>query len=341
MKKKIALLFGGKSAEHEVSILSAKSIYENIDRDLFDVILIGSNMEGENFIFTDDDLNNLENKGFESAKKLSIKEFISLIKGEIDVVFPALHGPYGEDGKLQGFLDFIDVPYVGCNHTTSAICMDKAYNKYILKSENFSILPFEVIFKYNFDEKPSEILDKISAKLEFPLFIKPANMGSSVGISKVNDKNELKEAIELAFKYDDVVVAEHGIDAAEFECGIFGFNNYKASPVGEIKPSHEFYDYEAKYSEEAKSDISIPAEISEKDAKYIQDECVRAAELFRIRGLSRVDFLMDKNTGKLYLSEINTMPGFTKFSMYPSLAEKMGIPYKELITELIAIAEKN
>ncbi len=338
MKKSIALLFGGKSAEHEVSVLSAKAIYENIDTELFDVILIGIDMEGENYIFTDEDISDMDNKGFKTAKKLEINEFTSLLKNKVDIVFPALHGPYGEDGKLQGFLDLLGIPYVGCNHLCSAVCMDKAYNKYILNSENFKILPFDVILKYKFNEKKDEILDKALEKLNFPIFVKPSNMGSSVGVSKAKDKDSLKKAIELAFKYDDVVVVEKGIDAAEFECGIFGFENYKATPVGEIKPSHEFYDYDAKYSEDALSELTIPAKLSDKDRKYIQDECIRAAELFRIKGLSRIDFLMDRNTGELYLSEINTMPGFTKFSMYPSLAQKMGLKYKDLITELINIA---
>ncbi len=340
MKKRIALLFGGKSAEHDVSVLSAKAIYEHIDKDLFDVKLVGIDMDGGMFLFDDNSFLNQDKLKFDENNKFDFSEFTSFLKNEIDVVFPALHGPYGEDGKIQGFLDFIDVPYVGCNHLCSAICMDKAYNKHILQDNDFNIIPFEVILKHDFVSKENHLLDDITKRLGSNLFVKPANMGSSVGVSKSTNREELMNAINLSFKYDDVAVVEKAINAAEYECGVFGLNDFKATPVGEIKPSHEFYDYEAKYSEDAVSEIEIPAKLSEEDAKYIQNESVRAAKLFRIRGLSRMDFLMDKDSGEIYISEINTMPGFTQFSMYPSLVEKIGITYTDLITNLIELADK-
>ncbi len=338
MKKRIALLFGGKSAEHDVSVLSAKAIYNNIDKNLYEVSLIGIDMDGKTFLFTEEEFVNEKNEGFKTAKELKISEFTDYLIHEIDVVFPALHGPYGEDGKLQGYLDFINVKYVGCNHVTSAICMDKAYNKYVLQDNGFNVIPFDVVLEHEYTANPDKVIDNLVNKLGKALFVKPANMGSSVGVSKVKDKKELKDAINFAFQYDTVLVIEKALNVAEFECGIFGVNQLVSTEVGEIKPSHEFYDYEAKYSEKAVSTIEIPANLSAEDTKYIQDETLRASKLFRVSGLSRIDFLMDKDTGTIYLSEINTMPGFTQFSMYPSLAGTIGIEYQELITKLIELA---
>ncbi len=338
MKKRIALLFGGKSAEHDVSVLSAQAIYKNIDRNLFEVRLIGIDKKGDSFLFDEDEFLHSEKPIFNVEKKLSLSELTEHLIRDIDVVFPALHGPYGEDGKLQGYLDFINVPYVGCDHVASALCMDKAYNKYILQDNGFNVIPFEIVFKHEFEKKPEDISKTLIKTLGETLFVKPANMGSSVGISKSSGIEKLKKALALAFEYDKVAVVEKAVNAAEFECGVLGLNEFKVSPVGEIKPSHEFYDYEAKYSEKSISKVEIPAKIAEEDAKYIQDETIRAAKLFRIKGLSRIDYIMDKDDGTIYLSEINTMPGFTKFSMYPSLIEKIGISYSDLITKLINFA---
>ncbi len=340
MKKRIALLFGGKSAEHDVSVLSAKAIYNHIDKELYKVSLIGIDMDGKTFLFKEDEFLNENNVGFKTAKELKISEFTDYLINEIDVVFPALHGPYGEDGKLQGYLDFINVKYVGCDHVTSAICMDKAYNKYVLKDNGFNIIPFDVVLEHEYKKDKNKILDNLLDTLGETLFVKPANMGSSVGVSKATGKKELQDAMDLALKYDAVLVIEKALNVAEFECGVFGVNELTPTKVGEIKPSHEFYDYEAKYSEKAVSKIEIPANLSAEDTKYIQDETLRASELFRIKGLSRIDFLMDKDTGTIYLSEINTMPGFTQFSMYPSLAGTIGIEYRDLITKLIELASE-
>lgn len=338
MKKRVALLFGGKSAEHDISVLSAKSIYDRIDKARYHVELVGLDKEGNPFLFSEEDFSDFENCGFHSAKKLSMAEFTDFLEKKIDLAFPALHGPCGEDGKIQGYFDFIKLPYVGCNHISSAICMDKAYNKHILKDNGFKILPFHVVIGNEYRKDPKRVLKEVLSKLGRNLFIKPANMGSSVGISKANGEESLSKAIDFALRYDEVAVVERAINAAEFECGVFGLNEMRATPVGEILPSHEFYDYEAKYSENCLSKIEIPAKLSPEESAYIQAESVRAAKVFRIRGLSRIDYLMDKESREIYLSEINTMPGFTKFSMYPSLAERLGMTYTDLITALIEFA---
>lgn len=340
MKKRVALLFGGKSAEHDISVLSAQAIYQNIDRENYDVELFGIDKDGETFLFSEDAFLDFENKGFASAEPLTLGAFTEYLLSKTDVAFPALHGPFGEDGKIQGFFDFIKLPYVGCNHISSAICMDKAYNKYILQDNGFRITPFQVVLAHEFQKDADGIMDTLVETLGEQLFVKPANMGSSVGISKAAGREDLKRAIAHALEYDSVAVVEKAINAAEYECGVFGVNEFQATPVGEIKPSHEFYDYEAKYSEDCLSKIEIPANLSEEESNYIREESIRAAKLLRIRGLSRIDYLKDRDDGQIYLSEINTMPGFTKFSMYPSLAEKIGLSYKELITQLIELADK-
>ncbi len=340
MKKNVAIIFGGKSAEHDVSIMSARSVFENIDKNLFETSLIGISLEGEFYQFKEDELMNDKIDIFEKAEKISMIEFIDFRTKNVDIVFPVLHGPYGEDGKIQGFFDILNIPYVGCNHLSSAICMDKAYNKQILNDNNFQILPFELIQKYDFEKNRSELVDRILSRLDFPMFIKPSNMGSSIGITKAKNKTDLEKSIDFAFKYDDVVVIEKGINAKELECGIFGFEDIIATEVGEIKPSHEFYDYDAKYSKTSLSELNIPANLNKEQSEYIKKESVRAAEVFRLKGLSRIDFLMDIDSGKIYLSEINTLPGFTKYSMYPLLVKTIGISYKELITNLINFSFK-
>lgn len=336
MKKKLGLIFGGRSEEHEISIMTARSIAQNINREKYEVSLFPIDKNGKIYSLSEADLS--EDKIFNFAKPLSFGDFAGELTEKIDVVFPLIHGPYGEDGKLQGFLDMLGVPYAGCGLTASALCMDKAYCKLVLDKNDFTVLPYMAFFKEEYDKNSEELTEEILSKLKFPIFVKPANLGSSVGISKAHDEKELKSAIELALKFDRHIIVEQGIDARELECGVLGNYTLEATVVGEVVPSKEFYDYEAKYSESAISDIIIPAEISDKDAEYIRNEAKRACTLLGVKGLSRVDFLMDKSNGKIYLSEINTMPGFTKFSMYPSLAAKIGYTYDMLVDKLIDMA---
>lgn len=340
VKIRLGIIFGGRSEEHEVSIMSTKSVVSNIDRNKYEIELFALDKSGQPFHMKEEDL--ASDAIFLEQNKISFGEFADSLKGKCDVVFPILHGPYGEDGRLQGFLDMLDMKYVGCNLISSCLCMDKAYCKHILKEKGFNIPPYISFFaeEYKTKEGKERILGEIKEKLNYPIFVKPSNLGSSVGITKAHDEKELVEAIEHALRYDRSIVCETGINARELECGVLGHFELESTVVGEIVPSKEFYDYEAKYSEDALSELIIPANISEEETNYIRKEATRACILLGVRGLSRVDFLMDKDSREIYLSEINTIPGFTKYSMYPSLAKMIGYQYTELIDRLIEIALK-
>ncbi len=339
MKKNLAIFFGGKSAEHEISIMSAKSVYENIDMSKYNVSLFGFDKLGEVYTFDKTFLNLSPENMFTLDRKISFSKFTEILISSIDVVFPILHGPVGEDGKIQGYLDFIGVKYIGCNVATSAVCMDKAFTKDVFVANGFNVAKSVIVHSEDYYKNSLEEIKKVEDNIGYPLFVKPCNMGSSVGISKVSTSEELTSAIDLALKYDDHLIIEKAINARELECGVLGnYGSYKATEVGEVVSSHEFYDYTAKYSEDELSDISIPAIIDEKTRQYIQKETIRAANIVGVSGLSRCDFLIDKDNGEIYISEINTMPGYTKFSMYPLLCEKIGYSYTELIDELVNLA---
>lgn len=338
MKTRLGIVFGGKSGEHDVSIMSAKSIVENVDTAKFLIKLYGISREGLPYKFDKTAFLCDKSTMFQKAKELTWGEFVDCIIKEVDVVFPILHGPFGEDGRIQGMFDMIGVKYVGPHLTSSAICMDKGYNKDLLKMHSFNVLPYTTINRWKYQKQEEKQLEKAFELMDYPIFVKPANLGSSVGISKANDKIELKKAISLAFDYDDVIILEQGIDARELECGVIGNYKLDATVLGEIVPSHDFYDYDAKYSEEALSDIIIPANIAEEEMQEIRKEAARACEMLGVKGLSRVDFLKDKNTGEVFLSEVNTIPGFTKYSMYPLLAERIGYSYSNLISKLVELA---
>lgn len=340
MKIRVGIIFGGRSEEHEVSIMSTKSVVENIDREKYEIELFPLDKGGNPYRISEADL--YSGKIFVEANKLSFGAYIDALKASSDVIFPVIHGPYGEDGRLQGFLDMLNMKYVGCGMTSSSVCMDKAYCKHILKEKGFKIPPYYSFFRedYSTDEGKKRILAEIKERLTYPVFVKPSNLGSSVGITKAHDEDELKAAIEYALRFDRSIICETGINARELECGVLGHYILEPTVVGEIVPSKEFYDYEAKYSEEALSELIIPAEISEEKTAYIRREATRACTLLGVRGLSRVDFLMDKDSNEIYLSEINTIPGFTKYSMYPSLAKMIGYSYTQLIDRLIEIALK-
>ncbi len=339
MKINLAIFFGGKSAEHEISVLSAKSVFENVNKEKYNISLFGFNKSGEVFKFDDVSIKEDVNTMFKEERKVSFADFTEILVSKIDVVFPILHGPIGEDGKIQGFMEFLDVAYVGCGVATSSACMDKALTKDVLLANKFRVAPSTIVHIEDYKRDPKGEIERATAVTGYPLFIKPCNMGSSVGISKVKDRDEFRQAIKIAFEYDDHVIVEKGINAKELECGILGnYGAYQATEVGEVLPSHEFYDYEAKYSEDALSDIRIPAEIDSATREYIQKETIRAAKVFGVSGLSRCDFLVDKESGDIYLSEINTMPGYTKFSMYPQLCGEIGYTYSQLIDKLIELA---
>lgn len=340
---KIGIIFGGKSEEHEVSCISAHSIYKNIDRDKFEVYLIGITKQGKFRYFTGSPEMLLDcswENGIDDSKveilgnDRPVGIYGREIEVELDCIFPVLHGPYGEDGKLQGILDYSGIPYVGCGVLSSALCMDKAHTKDLLSRKGINQAKY-IIVRKNYDiEKVYEGL----CDFNYPLFVKPSNMGSSVGITKVKEPEALKRAIVMAFKYDNKVLVEEGIDARELEVSVIGNGkDVQISTPGEIVVNDDFYDYDTKYKK-CTSQLFIPAKITKEQEAVIKNTAKMAYEALDCSGLARVDFFIDRNDGSIILNEINTMPGFTEISMYPKLLGYDGISYKELITKLIELS---
>ena len=329
--KKVLILFGGNSSEHEVSCHSAKCVIENIDLSLFTYELVGITRENIWFNYQDK-LDLLKTGKWEEGKKEEIKDIIEYLK-RFDVVFPVMHGTSVEDGKLQGMLELFSIPFVGCKTTCSAICMDKEITKRIGSSLDIPQVPYQVLEKDN-------SLDLIEENIKFPVIIKPANGGSSIGINKATTKEELITAIREAKKHDKKIIIEKCIEMRELECAILEKDGKViVSPIGEIKASNDFYDYEAKYeSDTSITEIAtdLPQEIIEKIQEYAKKIFIK----MDCRGLSRIDFFYEEETKKIYFNEINTLPGFTKISMYPELIKQAGIPYTELITILLKEASK-
>ena len=331
---KLGVIYGGISTEKEVSEMSAKSVLENLNKEKYEIHEIFINQYGKWFEVKDN-------------KKEEIYNLIWYLK-ELDVVFPVLHGKYGEDGTIQGMLEMLQVPYVGCGVLASSVGMDKVYTKAIFEKAGIPQTPYIYIKKQNdtykiinenFEEEEL-ILKKITSKLKFPLFVKPSNSGSSVGVKKATNVDELKKAIENAGQYDNKILVEQGIDGKEVECAVLEENEIIASTVGEIMPAEEFYSFDAKYNIPESKTI-IPANIEEKQIEEIRKLAIKAFKAIDGKGLSRVDFFVEKDTNKIYINEINTMPGFTKISMYPKLFENVGIQYSDLLDKLIENALKN
>ena len=321
--KKVLILFGGNSVEHDVSCSSAKSILKNIDRKKFKVEACVVSKKNTWYLYQDN-IENLNN--WSSQNILEISDPIRFLK-DFDVVFPIIHGNTGEDGKLQGFLDLFEIPYVGSKTLGSALGMDKEKAKIIF--EHYKIPQVPYIFINNNDYN----IETIEKVLNYPMIIKPSNGGSSIGISIAKDRKQLKKAINLAYKYDKKIIIEKFIKAREFECAILERKNVYASSSGEIISNREFYDYEAKYQSNSK--IIIPADISKELVKKIKEYAIKAFKAIDACGISRLDFLYDEENDNLYLNEINTLPGFTDISMFPSLLINDLYTYKELITEII------
>ena len=333
---KLGIIYGGISTEHDVSIMSAKSILENLNKEKYEIHEIYINEYGKWF-------------EIQNGEKEEIYNLIWTLK-ELDVVFPILHGIGGEDGTIQGMLEMLKVPYVGCGVLASAVGMDKVYSKIIFKEVGIQQAKYLVIYykkeKYiyinkNFDEENltiEEICAKIEENLKYPVFVKPSNSGSSVGVKKANDVNELKLAIENASKYDRKIIIEEGIKGKEVECAILEKKDeIIASTVGEIKSAEEFYSFDAKYNI-PNSQTIIPAKIEKNLIEEIQKNAIKAFKSIDGRGLARVDFFIEEGTNNIYINEINTMPGFTKISMYPKLFESDKISYSELLDILINYA---
>ena len=330
---KLGVIYGGISTEHDVSEMSAKSVIENLNKEKYDIHEIYINKYGKWYEVKD-------------GEQEEIYNLLWTLK-ELDVVFPVLHGLGGEDGTIQGMLEMMQVPYVGCGVLASSVGMDKAYTKIIFDKAEIPQAPYiyirkkdneYVIIDENFEEEEFE-LEKITEKLKFPMFVKPSNSGSSVGVKKAANKEELKMAVENAGQYDKKILVEQGIDAKEVECAILEGKELQASTVGEIMSAEDYYSFDAKYNI-PESKTVIPAEITEEQIETVRKLALKAFKAIDGKGLARVDFFIEKETNKIYINEINTMPGFTKISMYPKLFENVGIKYSKLLDKLIQNAYK-
>ncbi|MDR3161001.1 MAG: D-alanine--D-alanine ligase [Spirochaetaceae bacterium] len=353
MSKKITvgILFGGKSAEHEVSLQSAKNIFDAIDREKYRPVLIGIDKSGRwllndesEFLLNADDPKRIAlNQAGDAVALLprsgGVISNLSALKGApskdqvIDVIFPILHGPFGEDGTVQGLLRLADIPFVGSGVLGSAVGMDKDVMKRLLRDGGLPIGKFAAL-------KSHEALPpfaELTERLGLPLFVKPANMGSSVGVAKIHHEGEYRSLVEAAFAYDTTILLEEFIPGRELECAVLGNEEPLAAGPGEVIPSHEFYSYDAKYLDENGAALEIPAKIPEEAARKVREMAVKTFRVLGCEGLARVDFFM-KAGGEILVNEINTMPGFTSISMYPKLWEAAGISYSSLIDRLITLA---
>lgn len=356
----IALIYGGRSGEHEISLISAASIARGIDKKNT-VTLIGITKDGTWFLQNESEYNRIcKDKDASLKIEESDENKIYVVPGgknkafrtksgslNIDVVFPALHGTYGEDGTIQGLLDMADIPYIGCSTMASALTMDKEKTKQILKSSEIPVVPYICIKRcdLNNSQRYDEIFQRCIDELGFPLFIKPCCAGSSNGANKAENAKEFSFYLMEAFTWDDKVLVEKSINAREIECSVTG-NSTTANPnceaetvrayiPGEILPTHTFYDFDAKYNDPDGAKLLIPADISTDLIETIRSTAVRAYKALDCSGLSRIDFFIDRDTGELYLNEINTLPGFTSISMFPKMCEKAGLKFAELINLLI------
>lgn len=353
-KQRVCVLFGGQSTEHEVSCASAYSVIKKLDKSRFDVFVVGITRDGRWLPFKVDIEKMKEVTWYEYAESDATTDFsnsnnvfdakflLRLLKKywnveSIDVVFPVLHGSCGEDGTLQGLLELAGIPYVGCGVLASSVGMDKDISKRLFRDAKIPIGKYLVFYRNDIEDNFDEIAIKVEEDLKYPCFIKPANTGSSVGVNKARNKDELKSSLELAMIYDRKVIIEEFIDGREVECSVLGNDNPVVSVVGEVVPCNEFYDYNAKYIDND-SKIIIPAILEEETSKLIRSYAINAFRALECSGLSRVDFFVEKSTGEIYVNEINSMPGFTDISMYPKLWEATGICYRELLNKVIDLA---
>jgi D-alanine-D-alanine ligase len=349
-KLKIGIIFGGKSAEHEVSLQSAKNVIAALDKNKYDPVLIGINKaggwemhDGAYYLLNEENpkliaLNPASANAIGLTPGELSRQLVDLSKNhhgqKLDVVFPVLHGTNGEDGTMQGLLKIMDLPFVGPGVLGSAVGMDKDVAKRLWRDAGIPIAKFVILKK---SQKNKISFTGIKKQLGLPLFVKPANAGSSVGVSKVKSENDFKKAIAAAFQFDNKILVEEFIKGREIEVAVLGNENPQASVPGEIIPHHEFYSYEAKYIDENGAAAKIPADLPKALVKKIQETAVKAFQVLECEGMSRVDFFVTAN-GKFYVNEINTIPGFTNISMYPKLWEASGINYSDLVDRLISLA---
>lgn len=347
-KIRVGLLFGGRSAEHEISIRSARSVAAAVDPSRFELHRIGIGRSGR-WIYHDEksfgSLTTEAGRGSESRVLLEPGETALRILQpggeitalELDVIFPVLHGPFGEDGTLQGLLDVLGIPYVGAGVLGSAVGMDKDVQKRLLREAGLPVVSFEVLTAQEWQGSRQSVRERVG-RLDLPWFVKPANLGSSVGIVKVSEESDLDAAIETALRYDTKILVERGIEAREIECSVLGNERPEASVPGEIVPGEEFYSYDDKYSAGSSARLLIPAPLPVEMAASVRTLAVRAFRITECTGMARVDFFVERSSGRIYINELNTIPGFTSISMYPKLWEATGLPYPELVRRLIDLA---
>ncbi len=356
-KIRVGLVFGGKSGEHEVSLASARSVLAALDKNKYEPVLIGVSKEGRWLTggnplkqltsMTQSPLlkaNNVENGVTNGSSREMVSQSVSAISAErvldssVDVVFPLIHGPFGEDGTVQGVFELANIPYVGAGVAASAVGMDKALMKAVFQAAGLPIADYLVFLRSHWEREPEATIQKIEESIGYPCFVKPANLGSSVGVTKAHNWDELTQALATAAQFDRKVIVEKGIIGREVECSVLGNDDPVASVPGEIIPGHEFYDYEAKYVDESGTRLLIPAELSPEQVRSVQDLAVRAFKAIDCSGMARVDFFVQNSDGRVIINEINTIPGFTNVSMYPKLWEASGLSYPSLIDRLIGLA---
>ena len=350
---KVGVLYGGRSCEHDVSCCSAASVVKYLDKSKYEVYAIGIDRGGrwhvqdKPEIVTDKDFGSilkLKQTGdwlvnhFERDGKLFLYNKKTGSEIFVDIIFPVLHGTFCEDGTLQGLLELAMAPYVGADVIGSAIGMDKDVSKRLLREAGIPVVDWFKVSKHLWAAEKQSIIKEIVKEIGFPCFIKPCNTGSSVGITKVKNHESLESGIENAFQWDNKILVEKGINAREIEFSVIGNDNPAASIPGEIRPRHEFYSYEAKYIDSNGAELLIPAEIDQDLVNKMREVAVKGYSALCCKGMARVDFFLDRDTGRFYLNEINTLPGFTNISMYPKLWEETGVDYKTLLDKLINLA---
>ncbi len=352
-KLRVGVLFGGRSGEHEVSLVSATSVMNALDKAKYELVPIGITREGR-WLTGGEPMKSLriraaegeprEQEGATPASRDLVPSRMELVPGteragipHVDVIFPVLHGPFGEDGTVQGLLELAGIPYVGAGVLGSALAMDKAAAKDLFRARGLPCTDSLLLMRWDWEQNPADVLDRVESRIGYPCFVKPANLGSSVGVSKVHGASELPAALDLAVQYDRRLLVEKAINAREIECSVLGNDHPVASVLGEIVPKREFYDYIAKYHDSS-TDLIIPADLPAEKTAEIQELAVRAFIALDCAGMARADFFLCRDTGQVYVNELNTIPGFTSVSMYPKLWEASGLPYAELLDRLIELA---
>jgi len=353
MKKNICVIFGGQSSEHEVSLVSSSFVMQNVDPERYNLFPVGITKDGRWFLY-EGPIERIKDNTWLSTE-FCYRAFIAPDAGihglvvlddtssqvlrqiRLDCVIPVLHGRFGEDGTIQGLFEMARIPYVGCGVTASANAMDKAFSRTIFDAVGIPQASWTWSLRRKYLKNPEGELDRIEQQFTYPVFVKPANAGSSVGVSKAKSRDALARAMDLAFEHDSKAVIEAFIDCREIEIAVLGGDPPTVSACGEIVPSHEFYDYEAKY-QDANSRLILPAQISDEDYATIRRYALKAFNALEGAGLSRVDFFIRKQDGQIFLNEINTMPGFTEISMYPKLMRYSGVDSLQLVTRLIELA---